>query len=130
MLILEYLQLKFQYYLKKIVLFPSYITLTNRSQNVYYVLDDLTVGTSGSLSTKEIQADDTISGFPYGSYEMLWQPAGETLLEFTVEAPIIESKGWIYGTMLAKTPDEGTFPLEGVLIEVWNLSGELSLIHI
>jgi len=93
-------------------------------QNVYYVLDDLTVGTSGSLSTKEIQADDTISGFPYGSYEMLWQPAGETLLEFTVEAPIIESKGWIYGTMLAKTPDEGTFPLEGVLIEVWNLSGE------
>lgn len=90
---------------------------------VYYVLTDLTVGTSGSLSTKEIQAGDVISGFPYGHYKMLWQPGNLILLEFTVEEPVIP-KGWIYGTMLASTPNEGTFPLEGALIEVWNSTGE------
>jgi len=94
------------------------------SQDIYYVLDDFTVGTSGSLSTKEIQANDVISGFPYGSYKMLWQPAGITLLEFTVDEEE-ESKGWVYATMLAKTLDKGTFPLEGVLIEIRTSTGEL-----
>ena len=50
----------------------------------YYVLNDLTIDTSGILSTKEIQVGDKIYGFNPGSYEVLWNPTEEVIGTFTV----------------------------------------------
>jgi hypothetical protein len=49
----------------------------------YYVLSNLSIGTSGTLSTKEIQAGDIISGFTTGTYSIIWQPTGDEIWSFT-----------------------------------------------
>ena len=50
----------------------------------YYVLSSLAVGTSGTLSTKEIQSGDIISGFSPGTYSIIWKSTGYTFMSFTI----------------------------------------------
>ncbi|MCX6665924.1 MAG: right-handed parallel beta-helix repeat-containing protein [Euryarchaeota archaeon] len=49
----------------------------------YYVLNTLAIGTSGTLSTKAIQAGDTITGFSAGTYSIIWKPTEATIGTFT-----------------------------------------------
>jgi hypothetical protein len=57
----------------------------------YYVLDSLTIDTSGSLSTKEIQLGDQITGFSPGNYFIKWRPTGDTIFTFTATPSIVFS---------------------------------------
>jgi len=50
----------------------------------YYVGSNLTVVTSGPLSTKEIQAGDNIFDFSVGTYSVVWNPTGYVYFTFTV----------------------------------------------
>jgi hypothetical protein len=64
--------------------FPSDANLIFVKNNVtYYVNDNLSICTSGILSTKEIQAGDMIHGFSAGTYSIVWKPMGYVLFVFT-----------------------------------------------
>jgi hypothetical protein len=49
-----------------------------------YVLANLSLGSTGDLSTKEIRVGDTLTGFVQGNYNVVWGPTGVTIGTFTV----------------------------------------------